>query len=217
MWKKRKDENKNKLNKEVKDEEGSKNISSTPSPSSKEKTEVSGDADGEASIKAAPQFDRKAAAAGFGELVMLMMTAQRYWHMSIHELEWLALQPLMRNQVAVAMGAANKDDKTQEVVVGAAIWARVSADVDLKIKQQIEQKVFPVRLKPEDWTSGDIVWLLDVIAPTKLLATKLFTELGKAGLGEGRIQAHPVVASTVDVDFLRKAGAKVDSEAAAAN
>ena len=159
------------------------------------------------------EIDRKAAAARFGEIVMLMMTAQRYWHMSIHELEWLVLQPLMRNQIAVATGSAKMEGEEQSGTVGAAIWARVSPEVDTKIKQQIEQKVFPVRLKPEDWTSGDIVWLLDIIAPTKLLATKLFSELGKAGLGKGKIQAHPIVGATVDVEFLRKSGAKIDEAA----
>lgn len=132
--------------------------------------------------------------------------------MSIHELEWLALQPLMRNQVAVATGVVTQDGEERTGVVGAAIWARVSDDVNAKIKQQIEQKVFPVRLKPEDWASGDIIWLLDVIAPTKVLATKLFSELGRAGLGRGQIQAHPVVAAAVDMDFLRKSGAKIDSQ-----
>lgn len=27
--------------------------------------------------------------------------------------------------------------------------------------------MFPIRLKAEDWQSGDINWLLDVIAPNK--------------------------------------------------
>lgn len=157
------------------------------------------------------KFDSKAAAARFGELVMLMMTAQRYWHMTIHELEWLALQPLMRNQVAVAT-SVNEAGESQPGVIGAAIWARVSAEVDIKIKQQIKNKVFPVRLKPDEWVSGDIVWLLDVIAPTKILATKVFSELGRAGLGKGRIQAHPIVAEAVDMDLLRKAGVEVGDD-----
>jgi cytolysin-activating lysine-acyltransferase len=58
-------------------------------------------------------------------------------------------------------------------LAGIAIWASVSEEVDAKIREQIKAGVFPVRLKPEDWTSGKINWLLDVIAPSTKLATSV--------------------------------------------
>ena len=49
---------------------------------------------------------------------------------------------------------------------GIAIWASVSEEVDAKIREQIRAGTFPVRLQSGDWNSGNINWLLDVIAPT---------------------------------------------------
>jgi hypothetical protein len=39
-------------------------------------------------------------------------------------------------------------------VAGIAIWASVSTEVDARIRAQVKARVFPVKLKPEDWTSG---------------------------------------------------------------
>jgi cytolysin-activating lysine-acyltransferase len=62
-------------------------------------------------------------------------------------------------------------------MVGFAIWANVSEEVDAKIREQTTAGVFPVRLKPEDWASGSINWLLDVVAPTAMLATAVLANL----------------------------------------
>ena len=35
------------------------------------------------------------------------------------------------------------------------IWASVSDDVDAKIREQIQARTFTVRLKADDWASGD--------------------------------------------------------------
>jgi hypothetical protein len=42
-------------------------------------------------------------------------------------------------------------------VAGIAIWASVSTEVDARIRAQVKARVFPVKLKPEDWTSGSKV------------------------------------------------------------
>ena len=39
--------------------------------------------------------------------------------------------------------------------------------IDLKIREQIKIASFPIRLKPVDWNSGPVNWLLDVIAPDR--------------------------------------------------
>jgi len=43
--------------------------------------------------------------------------------------------------------------------VGAALWASVSADVDKRLSDLSE----PARLRPIEWRSGDIVWLMELI------------------------------------------------------
>ncbi|MFB9910357.1 toxin-activating lysine-acyltransferase [Rhizobium paknamense] len=58
-----------------------------------------------------------------------------------------------------------------------ATWATVSDELEAKIREQIKAAVFPVRLKSADWRSGDKVWLLDVIAPSRELATMVLKSL----------------------------------------
>jgi hemolysin-activating ACP:hemolysin acyltransferase len=48
-----------------------------------------------------------------------------------------------------------------------ATWASVIEEVNARIREQIKAGVFPVRLKADEWTSGAINWLLDVIAPDR--------------------------------------------------
>lgn len=142
----------------------------------------------------------------------MMMMTPRYKHQSIVDLEWMVITPMLLNQIAVATGKANMQEGGEapnvDTLAGVAIWAKVSNEVDKKIREQITAKVFPIRLQAKDWRSGDKVWLLDVIAPTKALATKLFSELGRSGLGNGDIHAHPIVNEVVDMETLKKLGAK---------
>ena len=41
------------------------------------------------------------------------------------------------------------------------------------IREQIKAWTYPVRLKPEDWQSGSINWLLNVIAPERKTTGRL--------------------------------------------
>jgi hemolysin-activating ACP:hemolysin acyltransferase len=148
---------------------------------------------------------KKPAVGVLGELCSLLLSLPRYRYMYLSDLEWLLMEPLARNQLSIVSGAKNGEER----FVGGVIWARVSAEVDRKIRAQIQESVFPVRLKPEDWASGDITWLLDVLAPSRPLATKILSEIGRAGLGGARkLSVHPVVQRLVDPELLRAMGAK---------
>jgi cytolysin-activating lysine-acyltransferase len=142
-----------------------------------------------------------------GQVVLAMIASPRYRHFTIGELQQLVIEPLLRDRIAVAstaprQGAAPSLNDGQ--VVGLAIWAKVSADVDAKIREQIKAGVFPIRLKPQDWASGDIVWLLDVIAPSKKLATALLTNIHQV-VKEGNLFVHPIVRGLVDAELLKNA------------
>jgi hemolysin-activating ACP:hemolysin acyltransferase len=135
----------------------------------------------------------------FAKVVMTMMATPRYEHCSLADLEHLVLDPLLRNQIAIAQtieeeGAARSHD---DAVVGIAIRAQVSPDVDAKIREQIKAGVFPIRLMAQDWESGDIAWLLDVIAPSQQLAAAVLANF-KQVAGEGRLFVHPVVHGTTE-------------------
>lgn len=138
----------------------------------------------------------------FAKVVMTMMATPRYKHCSLAELEHLVLDPLLRGQIAIAqakgqVGAARSQD---DAVVGIAIWAKVSPDVDAKIREQIKAGVFPIRLTAQDWASGDVAWLLDVIAPNQRLAAAVLASF-KQVAGDGRLLVHPAVRRLVDAEL----------------
>ncbi|MCT8974000.1 toxin-activating lysine-acyltransferase [Microbaculum marinisediminis] len=166
------------------------------------------DADSAPGDAAAVAEKRSEAVAAFtarlGEVVALLMTMPRYRHMALQDLDWMVLAPLMRDQLAVA--TANARESGAKQLAGAVLTARVSEAVDVSIREQIKAGVFPVRLKPGDWTSGEIVWLLDVIAPTKPIATRILSEVSRARFKGQKVLVHPIVAGLVDKDVLRKVG-----------
>lgn len=151
-------------------------------------------------------------AASFSQVVISLMSSPRYRHQSIADLEHLVTEPLMRNRIAIATAKAAKG-LDQGQMVGLAYWAKVSEEVENRIKEQIANSVFPIRLKPEDWESGDRLWLLDVVAPNRQAATAVlanFRQIAK----DGQVALHPVVSSVVDPEILKKlvVGDKADMQ-----
>ena len=159
-----------------------------------------------------PEVARKIAALrahvrdSFGKVVMTMMVLPRYRHQTLGDLQHLVLEPLIRDRVAIAY-KGDKDRNALSDVVGFAIWASVSEDVDAEIRQQIKAGVFPVRLKAEAWNSGSINWLLDVIAPNRKLTASVISNL-KQVVKEGSLRLHPLVTRLVDPGTLEKMGAE---------
>lgn len=84
-----------------------------------------------------------------------------------------------------------------------AIWASVSEIVGKKIEEQIKGGAFPVRLKSEEWNSGDQVWLLDVIAPSQKLATAVLASFRQVAK-QDQIRIHPLISKLVDQAVLDK-------------
>ena len=155
-----------------------------------------------------PEVARKVAALraqvreSFGKVVMTMMMLPRYRHQTLGDLQHLVLEPLIRNRIAIAYpGDKDRDPMTE--VVGFAIWASVSEQVDAEIREQIKAGVFPIRLKPEAWASGSINWLLDVIAPDRKLAASVIANF-KQVVKDGNLRLHPVITRLVDPETLEK-------------
>ena len=113
----------------------------------------------------------KMAAAAFGEVTALLMRSPGHKHYSLADLEWLILPAVLSNQFALA-GAKAKTNTAMTVPVGVALWARVSEDVDKEIAANLNR---PLRLRPDQWSSGDILWLIDVVASA---------EVGRALIGQ---------------------------------
>ncbi len=142
----------------------------------------------------------------FGKAVMAMMMLPRYRNQTLGDLQHLVLEPLIRDRIAIAY-PGKVEDSAMADISGMAIWASVSGAVDERIREQISAGVFPVRLKAEDWTSGDINWLLDVIAPDQKTTASVIANF-KQVVKEGGLRLHPVITKLVDADTLAKMGAE---------
>lgn len=141
----------------------------------------------------------------FGKVVMAMMMLPRYRHQSVADLQHLVLEPLIRDRIAIAHSA--KSDPEMSDIAGLAIWASVSEEVDSQIREQVRAGVFPVRLKAEDWNSGSINWLLDVIAPDARSTAGVIANFRQV-VKEGSLRLHPIVTRLVDPETLKKMGAE---------
>ena len=110
---------------------------------------------------AAPAFDagRAGAAASrkptvshmLGEITWLLTQSPTHKHFALADLEWLVMPPLLLEQYRVFHG--------ETTPVGVALWASLSAEAEAKLNAGVG------RLRPDEWKSGDRLWLVDLIAP----------------------------------------------------
>jgi cytolysin-activating lysine-acyltransferase len=100
-------------------------------------------------------------AQSFAQVVAVLMRDARFRNFRIADLEWLVLPPVMAGQFALGhAGRPPEPGKGQQgvaVPVALALWARVSPEVDKALSENLDKQV---RLRPDQWTSGDIVWLM---------------------------------------------------------
>ena len=97
----------------------------------------------------------KAATAAFGEIVSLLMRLPQYKHYALSDLEWLVVPALLTGQFSLA--TAQSKTKGLTAAVGIVLWASVSEELDKRLSAASGQ---PIRLHPQDWVSGDILWVL---------------------------------------------------------
>lgn len=142
----------------------------------------------------------------FGKIVMAMMMLPRYRSHTLADLQHLVLEPLIRDRIAIAY-PGEKEKAALTDISGVAIWASVSDEVDAKIREQIRAGVFPVRLQPEEWVSGEINWLFDVIAPDQRATASVIANFRQV-VKEGQLRLHPIVTRLVDAEMLTKMGAE---------
>lgn len=140
----------------------------------------------------------------FGKVVMSMMMLPRYRHQTIGDLQHLVLEPLIRDRVAIAQRAG--DGLQAQDIAGVAIWASVSDEADARLREQIKAGVWPLRLKAEDWNSGDNNWLLDVIASDQRSTASVIANFRQV-VKQGSLKLHPLITRLVDRETLEKMGA----------
>ena len=100
----------------------------------------------------------------FSQIVSLLMRSPRHKHLSLADLEWLVLPPLLAGNFRIA--EAKSKPNGVPVAFAVVLWASVSPEVDRRLSEDLDK---PIRLQPKEWRSGDIVWLIDAVGDPRLL------------------------------------------------
>ena len=107
-------------------------------------------------------------AAAFGEVVAILMRSQNHRGLRLADMEWLVVPAVLTRQFVIARAKPQEDANAASVPIGVAFWARVSDEVDQRLATDGN-----VRLKPEEWNSGENHWLLEIVAPPKVAGAML--------------------------------------------
>ncbi len=103
-------------------------------------------------------------AAAFGEIVALLMRTPAHKDTKLADLEWLVAPAVATGQFTIAEAQMKANGITQPM--GVVLWARVSPDIDKRLQKEIDK---PLQLKPQEWASGDIIWLVEVAGEPRVL------------------------------------------------
>lgn len=90
-----------------------------------------------------------------GEMTWLLSQSPLHRGLRIADLEWLVMPVLVNRQFYLF--------RDGERPVGLALWARCNAAAAAKLERGLVEPGNQLTL--EDWTSGDEVWLVDLVAP----------------------------------------------------
>lgn len=91
----------------------------------------------------------------FGEITWLLTQSPLHRVLKLSDLEWLVMPALLYRQFYIFRDG----DKT----IGVALWAKLSAEAEKKLDHPLSDS--KNQLSPQDWTSGDSIWLIDLVAP----------------------------------------------------
>ena len=140
----------------------------TVSPAKTNGAAPAGSIQNSATAPAKPRLTADATRSGhaenFSQITAVMMRDRNFRNTRLGDLEWLLLPPLLTGQWRlgkVSANVANADPKAGVTLIPAAValWARVSPAVDERLSKDLDK---PLLLKPNEWTSGDILWLIAV-------------------------------------------------------
>ncbi|WP_414463299.1 toxin-activating lysine-acyltransferase [Hyphomicrobium sp. DY-1] len=100
----------------------------------------------------------------FAHAVFVLMKSKDYKSLAISNLHGLLWPALSTGQFAIL----KSQSKSTGIVVPVAFvsWAKLSEEDDRLFSQQAEAD----RASPKNWSSGDIVWLVDAAGDPKMLA-----------------------------------------------
>ena len=99
-----------------------------------------------------------------GEVTWLLSQSPAHKHFAIGDLEWLAMPAILMEQFRVFHGDNHP--------LGFALWAYLSEDAEARLAGAVAAGG-GARLRPDDWKSGDRLWLVELVAPSATPDNKL--------------------------------------------
>lgn len=126
-------------------------------------------------------------AQSFAQIVAVLMRDPNFRNMRLADLEWLVLPPVMAAQFRLAqipMRQGRAQDGGILVPVAVALWARVSAQLDNSLSGNLDKQV---RLRPNEWASGDHLWLMALAGDQRALP-KFLEQLGETEFKGQRVK-----------------------------
>jgi cytolysin-activating lysine-acyltransferase len=91
----------------------------------------------------------------FGEMAWLLTQSPLHRGLSVGDLEWLLMPPLIHEQLYI-FREGNRP-------IGLALWAYCSAATEKKLEAGLLES--PNRITFEEWKAEGRIWLVDLIAP----------------------------------------------------
>jgi cytolysin-activating lysine-acyltransferase len=89
----------------------------------------------------------------FTRVISVLSRSPHYKHYTLSDLEWLVVPPMLSSQCAVMEAKVNG----RQMPVATVLWASVSGDVDKRLTGSL---MTPFKLRPDEWRSGDHVWVI---------------------------------------------------------
>ena len=86
-----------------------------------------------------------------GEITWLLSQSPLHKQLFISDLEWFVMPPLMLEQFRIFYGPSTP--------AAVAMWAFVSDEIEQRLMDGAS------RLRPDEWKSGDHLWLMELVAP----------------------------------------------------
>ena len=115
----------------------------------------------------------------FAQIIAVLMRDPKFRNLRLADLEWLVLPPVMAGQWRLAQAKPEQRGANSEttlsnnsmlVPVAVALWASVSPAIDKRLSEDLDK---PLLLRPNEWASGDILWLVAVAGDQRAVPTFL--------------------------------------------
>jgi hemolysin-activating ACP:hemolysin acyltransferase len=115
----------------------------------------------------------KLVSASIGDIALVFSRSPAHKHYTYADLEWMILPAVFSEQYYVA--EFQHKDIGARAPVAAVLWASVSDETDRRLAADPGQKI---RLRPDEWKSGEHLWIVDVAGDPRVIVHTLQTLAG---------------------------------------